>query len=123
MEYKKLFDEKNEIIYLWINGEIDLNEMLKLQDIILDTKNLPSTLRILEISTRAISLLSVNDVELALNAMNEKTKRFKFVKHAVIQDSPINTAHTILAELYADRRYYAVKVFSTEEAAKIWLKM
>ncbi len=67
-----MFDEKSEILYLWINVEIDLNEMLKLQDIILDTKNLPSTLRILEISTRAISLLSVNDVELALNTMNEK---------------------------------------------------
>ena len=118
-----MFDEGNKILYLWINGEIDLKEMLKLQDIILDTENLPSTLRILEISSRAISLLSVNDVELALNAMNEKTKRFKLVKHAVIQDSPINTAQTMLAELYADKRYYTVKVFSTEIAAKNWLML
>lgn len=123
MEHRKIFDEVSKMLYVWVNGEITLGGMINLQEDILSENALPSKLKILELGSGDKSKLKTSDIELLLNNMNSKTSSFESVKHAIVEFNPLNTAQSMLAELYADRSHYEIKVFSTESAAKNWLMM
>ncbi len=111
------------MLYVWVNGEITLAGMIKLHEEIISENALPSKLKILELGSGDKSKLKTGDIELLVNSMNSKTSSFESVKHAIVELNPIYTAQSMLAELYADRNHYVIKVFSTESAAKNWLMM
>jgi hypothetical protein len=123
MEHRKIFDEVSKMLYVWVNGEITLAGMIKLHEEIISENALPSKLKILELGSGDKSKLKTGDIELLVNSMNSKTSSFESVKHAIVELNPIYTAQSMLAELYADRNHYVIKVFSTESAAKNWLMM
>ena len=85
-------------------------------------KALPRDLKILEDARGIKTNISIDDIDVLLSKMHDAAKQFKSIKHAVIHDKPENTAIALLFEDRSVHPQYQFKVFSTEKAAKKWLK-
>jgi len=78
-------------------------------------------LRIFEDATNSKITFSVNEIDILVKNMNETVQKFEMIKHAVVHDSPDNTALTILIEQSNINKNYVVQIFSTKEGALDWL--
>jgi len=95
--------------------------MLEAIDYCLNNKELPRNLLILEDARLANPEFSPQD----LSRIAEKQKKlfplYQSVRHAVIHNTPENTALAMVFEQKHISPAYKLKVFSTEEGALIWL--
>ena len=91
-------------------------------DYCLDNEELPRNLLILEDARLARPEFSPED----LSRIAEKQKKlfplYHSIRHAVIHNTPENTALAMVFEQKYISPAYKLKVFSTEEGALIWLK-
>jgi hypothetical protein len=110
-------------VYLWArtNTIISLENMLSSMDYLINEITLPRRLRILEDATDTVVSFGIRDFETLAEKLTEVLEKYEVVRHAVIHNSPKNTAFTLHFKSYYLRKRYGLEVFSTLEAAISWL--
>ena len=116
------FDEKEGVLHVKISGEVGLQDMFQAMGFLLQNPSLPKELKILEDARMATVLFNLNDLDIIAEKMQQSLKGFHSVRHAVIQSTPINSAFTIIITKKINIEGYILKEFSTERAAKAWLR-
>jgi hypothetical protein len=121
MIYSK-FNDELQILEVFYEGEITLNDLAEYgNNVCLDT-SLPRNLRILTDATKAsYNKLDPGQIPAVIELTKENIKPFQRVKAAFIQSKPIETALSHLLELEFDSDKYHHSVFSTRKAALDWL--
>ena len=117
------FDENENILYTKVTGIAHLEDMLKGLEKLAEDKILPRTLKIVEDARVAKVTFSENDLHLLVEKIEIAADNFKLIRHAVIHSDPMNTALTILVGNLVKRENYHLKVFSTLEAAREWVRI
>ena len=120
---EKKFDSYG--VYLWVKNSptINLENMFSSSDFLMNEENLPEVLRVLEDATDSVVTFSVRDFEKLADRINKVSEKFRLVKHAVIHNSPKNTAFTLYFKDNYINNKYKLEVFSTFEAATNWLNI
>lgn len=102
-------------------GDIDLKELIEYGEMIRSDNSLPRDLRILTNASAAIYHLSRTDITEMMTVLKDQIKPYQTIKTAVIQEKPVETAISMLVDTGAPIPNYEHKVFSTREAALMWL--
>jgi hypothetical protein len=110
-------------VFLWVrtNTMISVENMFSSIDYLITEISLPRRLRILEDATDTVVSFSIRDFEALAEKLKEVTERYIEVRHAVIHNSPKNTAFTLHFKNNFLNKGYNLEVFSTLEAATYWL--
>ena len=116
------YNEEEHILYVTITGEVQLQDMLDALGFIISSPELPRNLKILENATNAKIVFKVEELELIVEKLNECLLDFDSIQHAVIHSQPIGSAFVIIITKMIHHSGYVLKDFSTETAAKSWLK-
>ncbi len=119
IEYE--FNEELKILEVAFIGAIDLKELIRYGEMIRNDSSLPRDLRILTNATTAIYHLSADDVTEMMVVLKDQIKPYRFVKTAVLQEKPVETAISMLVDTREPIHNYEHKVFSTRQAALKWL--
>jgi hypothetical protein len=119
---ENVFNEEDGILYVTIKGESDLQDMLNAMEYFATNPKLPRNLKILENATDAKILIKVGDLELIAEKLMIHLRNFDSIRHAVIHTEPMGSAFVIIITKMINHSGYILNEFSTEKAAKIWLK-
>jgi len=117
------FDEKENILYTKVSGIVHLEDMFKSAEYLATDRSLPRILRIVEDAREAKVSFSENELHLLARKIEIAADNFISIRHAVIHSCPMNTAFSILISEMIKRENYYLKVFSTMEGAKDWVKI
>ncbi len=118
---KNYFNRNENILYVTVSMNVDINDMFKAIDFWGNDNSLPRKLRILEDSRNAITDFTRTKFEQILERIENHLTKFDEVRHAVINTNPKNTAFILLAEKLMKLKNYSIDIFVTETAAKKWL--
>lgn len=118
---EKRIDTKGVFLWVRTNTLISFENMLSSVDYLINEITLPRRLRILEDATDTVVSFSIRDFETLAEKLKEVTKKYEVVRHAVIHNSPKNTAFTLHFKNNFLHKGYNLEVFSTMEAATKWL--
>tara|TARA_R110000868_G_scaffold72314_8_gene210962 strand:- start:208 stop:579 length:372 start_codon:yes stop_codon:yes gene_type:complete len=116
------FNEQTKILESHFKNNIHLKDVL---DYIIATKentSYPRTLKILTNAKHASFKFSFNDLNAIISENNKSLEKYDAIIDAIIIDSPETAALTVLYQELAKNKKYHFDVFSTEEAALIWLE-
>ncbi len=115
------YNEFDKILHVKANGVLEISDMVEASKYLLTNTQLPRKLRIIEDAIEATSNFSVSDMHILTENIEEITKHYINIRHAVIHDSPKSFALSFLmVKLISDKKY-SFQSFSTLEAAKIWV--
>lgn len=115
------FKHSEGILYAKASGILSFDEMRKKFAETLTNNNLPQHLRILEDATTAEVDFPVEKVPEFKHTIEAISSGFTFIKHAVVLDSPKNTAYAYILQNEVVFLNYTLKAFSSLKAAKSWL--
>jgi hypothetical protein len=118
---KRTFHDTDGILYVNVNGTLDLKDMFDGVDFLVNEKKLPRELKILESAEKVKVTFNENDISLIVDNLERNLGSYTSIRHAVIHSDPTNTAYTIIASNMIKNYNYQLMVFSTVEAAKSWL--
>lgn len=118
---EKKWDDKGLFLFVKSKALVSLEDMLNGISYLENDKNLPRDLRILEDASQVEVSFNISDLTLIAEKMKEAAQAYNSIKHAVIHDSPKNTAFAYIVENKQDASNYFLSVFSTEKAALEWL--
>jgi hypothetical protein len=114
-------DDKGLLLFAKDDAIVSLKDMLYGLDYLEMNDSLPRNLRLLEDSTNVTVTFVVNDLDKILKRIHEVSEKYESIRHAVLHDSPVNTAYAFMMEKYIRDNRYKLKVFSTMSAAMAWL--
>ncbi len=117
------FNSNSQILEVFYLADINLTDIIEYGEMIRLNKSLPCDLRILTDATSAIYHLSGADVTELLKVLKVQIEPYDTVKTAVLQQKPVETAISMLVDSGIPIPNYEHKVFSTREAALIWLNL
>lgn len=117
------FDEKEQILYRRVQGLGDVKDILNSFEILMKDKMLPRELSIIDDSTKAKFVIDVSELEFVVEKIEKIASTYILIRHAVIHSDPENTALTIVIGNSLKSDNYFFDVFSTEEAAKKWVRV
>jgi hypothetical protein len=115
------YNEFDKILYVNANGVLEISDMVEASKYLLTNTQLPRMLRIIENAIGATSNFSVPDIHILAENLEETTKHYINIRHAVIHDSPKNFALSFLMDKLISDKNYSFQSFSTLEAAKFWV--
>jgi hypothetical protein len=117
------FDIENDFVRILFDGTIRPESITRLiSDIVNEKENLPGQLKILIDSRRARYEGKPTDLQQIFKKVNEHHKKFHTIKLTIIQQSPYETAISIIMkEMLRGLENVYFEVFSTEKAALAWL--
>jgi hypothetical protein len=118
---QRIFHEADGILYVNMEGTISLIDMFDGVDFLVKERNLPRELKILESAEKVKVTFDENDISLIVDNFEKSMGSYESIRHAVIHSDPTNTAYTIIASNMIKNCNYHLMVFSTIEAAKLWL--
>jgi len=118
---KKLFDKSGLLLFVKNNSDVKLEDLLNSSDYLINDKTLPRDLRIIEDARSSKVKFSFTDLNILIEKTHEVSIQYTRIRHAVIHDSPKNTALALLFQRKNTSKNYYLGVFSTEEAALNWL--
>jgi hypothetical protein len=117
------FSEKDKILYVKNQSDVSIDKMVLALKAIIENKDYPRRLKILEDAIDVRAAFNFNDLEKLKPGIEEVKKKYDQIVHAVVQNNPINVAYAKYMEIYLkDDTKYHFKVFSTIEAADEWVK-
>ena len=117
------FNEKENILYVKNQAEVTIDNMVLALNNIIENKDFPRRLKILEDAIDVKAGFNFNDLEKLKPGIEKFKKAYDQIVHAVVQNNPINVAYSKYMEIYLkDDTKYHFKVFSTVEAALEWIK-
>jgi len=123
MKRIKYIKEK-EFIKVLLDGIVKAEEVGRLiSDIMQEKDKLPRQLKILVDSRRAKYDTKASDLQVILKKITEHHKKFEIIKLTVVQQNPYETAISmIMKDMLKGVGNVYFEVFSTEQAAVLWLK-
>ncbi|NPA67161.1 MAG: hypothetical protein GXO50_00980 [Chlorobi bacterium] len=117
------FDKNSKTIFLEeSNNEINLKN--RLEYVYQIGKMLPEhkKIKILQNNTGSKTKLSLDEIEILTGEIRKIMNNTDFmIFHAVIYNSPLETAHSIVYESLGLPENYIHKIFNTADAASSWL--
>jgi phage-related protein len=122
-EKDEKFDETDNVLFIKLKGNVSIENILQSADELEQNKTLPRVLRIIEDARDANVKLSVRELHLIEQKIRIVAKNFDSIRHAVIHSTPINTALSFMMSDMIKSSNYNLKVFSTMEGAKDWVKL
>jgi hypothetical protein len=102
-------------------GRIQLSDLLKFGIRIYEDKSLPRRLLMLTDATVAQYEISISEISELIESVKIHISPYEYVKAAYVQSRPKETAYSMLMSTSHPIKNFFHKVFSTREAAKIWL--
>jgi len=120
---EKRFDEKEGILYIKATGDLKIEYMLNGIELLSNSDFLPRQLKIFEDSRESKAVFSLDELKLITYKLGLLADKYISIRHAVIHLDPINTAYAMLLNENNKNKKYILKVFSTAEAATIWLNL
>jgi hypothetical protein len=115
-------EEREEILYVHIDGETSIDELTGTARAILSNPELPRNLRVMELANAEIERIHLPEIkELIQGYMDVILSKFASIRHAVVTNNPTVVAYVTLAKRNLSSGFFSMEVFSTEEAAKKWL--
>ncbi|PXX91124.1 hypothetical protein DF185_23315, partial [Marinifilum breve] len=113
--------EVNSLQIVEMKGRIELKDIIEFFKEILETNFLSSQIQILEDATLAEFAYDIEDSNHIKNLFELQKQRYPVVKHAMIRNTPVQTAYGIMLEDMTNCSNYYPKVFSTKQGALQWL--
>ena len=115
--------EDENILFMDRTGEIKIQELFAQVQVTVSKYKDIKCLYILDDSRGSTPQFSTRDYPSLSKKISDALIHFKEVRHAILTDSPMNTALGILFENIANEiQSYSFKTFISEEAARAWLK-
>lgn len=96
------FNREESTITIESKGAVSYKEMLEAPNI-LTREDIPNNIKILEDASEAEPVFSDDKIPEIVQNLITKSAHLSYVKHAVIQRTPINTAISMMAERRASR--------------------
>jgi hypothetical protein len=118
---EKKFDDKGFYLFIKSNPIVTLENMLNGLEYLQKDTTLPRDLRIFEDATNVEVTFDISVVDLLQEKMQEIAQKYNSIRHAVIHNSPKNTAFAMLIGQNKIVDKYQVEIFYTEQAAYKWL--
>jgi len=117
------YKQEEKILYMDRQDEIKMHDLFALvQDTVSNYKDI-KCLYILDDARNSIPQFSSRDYPELSKRVSDGLAHFLEVRHAILVDSPMNTALGILFEGMANEiPSYSFKTFFSDEEAKKWLK-
>ena len=124
MSKKVNFTIEKDYIKVWFDGEVHSDELVRLvADIVDERASFPPKLKVLLDARRAYFGGRPDDLKVILKKIKENYTKFESIKLTIVIQNPYETAMSILMqEMLKDLENVYFKVFSTEQAAALWLK-
>jgi hypothetical protein len=114
---------EKDFVRVWFIGRIRVEAINGLISDLVHKENLPAHLKVLIDSRRAKYETKPTDLPLIIKKLKEHNNKFESIKLTIIQQNPYETAISmIMQELLKGIENIYFKVFSTEQAAVLWLK-
>ncbi len=115
------FDSKTGILHGISSGEITLEGMFSVIDYMKNHTELPRNLLVLEDARNTSPQFQVTELSALAEKIEELIPLYNSIKHAVVHQSPGNTAYALLFSRKHAPTKYKLEVFSTIEGARSWL--
>ncbi|KJD35291.1 hypothetical protein PW52_11540 [Tamlana sedimentorum] len=115
------FNEQTNILETELNGEVDAVDVLLYLNEFKSNKALPRKLKTLVTGNRVKFKFSVKDLKDFNDVKNQSLQQYTTVASAVVINNPIGAALSTIYGAIANNEKYKYKVFSTREAALLWL--
>ena len=116
------FNQSNNYLETKIEGPTNLTEIVELAKNTLGSKSYPRELKVLDDERNAEYLFTTEDLNKIWDAVLENIDNFTSIKHALLADSPKETAITYLfSQMASKNKKYKLNVFSTPAKAIDWL--
>jgi hypothetical protein len=116
------YNIKNDLVRVLFNGTIRIEAINRLISDLVSNEDLPLNLKVLIDSRRAKFDTKPSDLPSIIRKLKEHNKKFETIKLTIIQQNPYETAISmIMQELLKGIGNIYFKVFSTEQAAILWL--
>ncbi len=118
------YNEKSNLLELHTMGVMQVGDIISHYVHIRKDPTLPKKLKVL-IDARGAQLdLRIEDIALTNDAVKEALLNFDSLREAIIVDKPYETViATMFERFYSKTESYIFRVFSTENAARVWLMM
>jgi hypothetical protein len=117
------FQIEKDFVRIWFIGSIRVEAINKLISDLVHKEDLPSDIKVLIDSRRAKYETKPDDLPLIIKKLKVHNDKFKSIKLTIIQQNPYETAILmIMQELLKGIDNIYFKIFSTEQAAVLWLK-
>ena len=118
------FFEEEGIIQIIREGELTASDMVDFINKIDDKYNHLENLFILDrIGESKSEFTNIDQLQTITDEISERISNYKFVKAAILVEVPFETAMVYMFQQIVNKiPNYRVEVFSTESAAKRWLK-
>ncbi len=116
------FNHDDGIFYTAHQGGINYDEMLGNMQAIGSLVRYTKNLKILEDGRGSAPVFTPEELKKLIAQIELHTDIFESVKHAVVHSDPTATAYAHMVGHMNSCRKYSIRVFSTVEAAKFWLK-
>jgi hypothetical protein len=114
---------EKDLVRILFLGKIRIQAINKLISDLAHKRDLPLNLKVLIDSRRAKFVTKPGDLPLIIKKLKEHNNKFESIKLTIIQQNPYETAISmILQELLKEISNIYFRVFSTEQAAILWLK-
>lgn len=114
-------DRKGTLIKVKTKPVITYNDMIQGVNYLLTNDNLPQNIRILEDARNSTITFLITDIDSLTEKMRDVSEKYISIQHAVIHNSPINTAYALLIADTKNNSKYQLQVFCTIESANSWL--
>ncbi|MCB4799049.1 hypothetical protein [Neotamlana laminarinivorans] len=115
------FNEEINILETEFTGEVDSVSILLYLNEFKTNTTLPRTLKTLVKAEKVKFKFSVKDLKDFNAVKNQSLKQYNNVASAVVISNPIGAALCTMYGALANNESYKYKVFSTQEAALLWL--
>lgn len=117
------FDASNNILHSKFSGNISFTELIEYFHQLGRNNIFPSSLYYFEDHTEAEYSFKASEVKKLARVLNICITRFEYIRVAIVQSKPKETAFSIMAiQNIKHNKVYAL-VFSTHEAAMEWLML
>ncbi len=120
---EKRVDQEGVILFVKSNPVVQLEDMLNGLDYLQKNSDLPKDLRILEDATNVKVAFVISDIDILIKKMHKVIQKYNTIRHAVIHDSPENTAYAMLIHANKISDDYMLRIFSTRKEALLWLNI
>ncbi len=119
------FNKKENVLEVTYLGEITIKEFMEYGNFIMKNEKLPRNLKILTDARDTIfgtNFLEEENILKLKEAMKKYLEPYTFITVALIHYTPKETAISEIFKYHYKFDNYIQKVFSTKEAALVWLK-
>lgn len=116
-----VFDSESNILETEFKNDVDaVDILLYLQEFEVNTFY-PRKLKTLVTATDADFKFTIKDLKSFNQVKNQSLKQYELVVSAIIINNPVAAALSTVYSTLANNKKYKFKVFSTREAALVWL--